>query len=177
MPIHTGPHNTNSFKKGLILKSVISIVVISALGAASGYVTSTGLSDWYQTIKKPPFTPPNFVFGPAWTIIYILMGLSFARIWQLYTVSRYPIIKKLSKRGLILFVVHFIFNLGWTPVFFGLESPGWAVFIIFVLLIMIAILIRHFFRLDRAAAFLLIPYLLWVSFASILNLSIYVLNS
>jgi len=177
MPTHSGPHSTPSFKKGLLLKSIISVIVISTLGFISGYLTSTGISDWYQEIEKPPFNPPNWIFGPAWTLIYILMGLSFARIWQVVAKNRYPIVRRFARRGLWIFVIHFVFNLAWTPVFFALHSPGWAAVIIFILLAFIAILVRHFFRVDRIAAFLLIPYLIWVTFASILNLSIYVLNA
>ena len=176
MPIHTGPHNTNSFKNGLLLKSIVSIIIISTLGVSSGLITSTGLSDWYQQIEKPPFTPPNWVFGPAWTIIYILMGLSFARIWQLYSITRYPLIKELSRRAIILFSLHMLLNLSWTPVFFGLPMPGLASIFIFLLLASIAFMIRYFFRLDRLASFLIIPYLIWVTFASLLNISIFVLN-
>lgn len=105
------------------------------------------------------------------------MGLSFARIWQVVTKNRYPIVRRFARRGLYIFIIHFVFNLAWTPVFFALNAPGWAAVIIFILLAFIAILIRHFFRVDRFAAFLLIPYLIWVMFASILNLSIYVLNA
>lgn len=177
MPTHSGPHSTPSFKKGLLLKSIVSIAVIAGLGFLSGYFTSTGISDWYQEIEKPSFTPPNWLFGPAWTIIYILIGLSFARIWQVVATNRYPIVRKFAKRGLYIFAIHFIFNLAWTPVFFALHETGWAGVIIVILIGLIAILIRHFFRVDRIAAFLLIPYLLWVMFATVLNLSIYVLNA
>jgi benzodiazapine receptor len=177
MPIHSGPHSTPSFRKGLWIKSLISVVVIASLGFLSGYFTATGLSDWYMTIEKPPFTPPNWVFGPAWSVIYLLIGLSFARIWQVYEKNRYPIVKRYAFLGLWIFGLHFLFNLAWTPVFFGLHQLGWGVVIILILLAFIAILIRHFYRLDRIAAFLLVPYLVWVTFATILTISIFVLNA
>ncbi len=131
---------------------------------------------WYKTLEKPFFQPPSWLFGPAWTTLYILMGISFARIWQVASKSRYPIIRKYALRGLAFFGFQFVFNLAWTPAFFGLENPTLALVIIFLLLGLIAFLIKHFLRLDRIAAFLLIPYFLWVTFATVLNLSIVVLN-
>jgi len=146
------------------------------LGFLSGFVTQSGGSSWFQSLNKPPFQPPNWLFGPAWTFLYLLIGVSFGRIWQVASKSRYPIIRKYALRGLAFFGVQLIFNLLWTPVFFGLENPEGALVIILVLLVLIVFLIKHFWRLDRIATFLIVPYLLWVTFASILNLSIVILN-
>tara|TARA_B100000508_G_scaffold141079_1_gene146070 strand:+ start:43696 stop:44109 length:414 start_codon:yes stop_codon:yes gene_type:complete len=134
------------------------------------------IQGWYAELNKPSFTPPNWLFGPAWTVLYILIGGSFGIIWQVAAKGRYPIIVKFAKRGLILFGIHFLLNLAWTPVFFGLHNPGLGLVVIVALLIFIILLIRHFFRLDRVAAFLMIPYLLWVAFATTLNASILILN-
>lgn len=176
MQIHSEPHSRSSFKKGLWWKIAISAIVFLGLGTLSGISTMSSIQDWYTTLNKPPFNPPNWLFGPAWTILYILMGASFGIIWQVYAVGRYPIIIRFAKRGLIIFGIHFLFNLAWTPVFFGFQRPDLALVVIIVMLVLIILLIRHFFRLDRVAAFLLIPYLLWVTFATILNISIVVLN-
>lgn len=176
MQIHTEPHSKSSFKKGLWWKIAISAIVFLGLGALSGIATSTSIQEWYSTLNKPPFNPPNWLFGPAWTVLYILMGGSFAIIWQITANGRYPIIVRFAKRGLVIFLLHFLFNLAWTPVFFGLQRPDLALIVIIIMLALIIILIRHFFRLDRVAAFLLIPYLLWVIFATVLNISIVVLN-
>ena len=176
MQTHSEPHSTSTFRKGLWWKILISSIVILVLGFLSGVSTADSIPNWYVTLNKPFFTPPNWLFGPAWTVIYILMGISFGRIWQVVAKSRYPIVQKFARQGLWLFVVQFFLNLIWTPVFFGMQSPGVALFIIIPLAILILLVIRHFFRLDRMAAFVLIPYLVWVTFASFLNLGIYVLN-
>lgn len=177
MRLMTEPHSTAYFRNGLWWKLLISIVTIMLLGGTSGYLTQTGAGSWYtDEIEKPIFNPPNWIFGPAWSILYILMGLSFGRIWQVAVRSRYPIISDYAKRGMFLFGVHFILNLAWTPVFFGLKSPLGALVIILLMLFMIGWLIKHFMRLDRVAAFALFPYFAWVSFATVLNASILILN-
>lgn len=176
MQTHSEPHSTSIFKKGLWWKIAISCLTILLLGFFSGVSTSGSIDNWYVHINKPFFTPPNWLFVPAWTVLYILMGLSFGRIWQVVVKSRYPIVKKFARQGLGLFVIQFILNLAWTPVFFGMQSPGWGLFIIIPLAVLIFLVIRHFMRLDRIAAFVLIPYLLWVTFASFLNIGIYYLN-
>jgi tryptophan-rich sensory protein len=176
MQIHSGPHNTSSFKNGLWWKILISIFVLLGLGTLSGLSSMSGFQGWYDSLNKPFFTPPNWLFGPAWSVLYILMGGSLGIIWQVVAIGRYPIIIKFAKRGIVIFLIHFLFNLAWTPIFFGMQMPGLALVIIFILLALIIILIRHFYRLDRLAAFLLIPYLLWVSFATALNIAIVVLN-
>ncbi|RFC53459.1 TspO/MBR family protein [Brumimicrobium aurantiacum] len=176
MQIHTGPHNTSSFKNGLWWKIVICSLACLGLGTLSGLSSMSGFEDWYEQLEKPFFTPPNWLFGPAWTILYILMGGSLAIIWQMVAVVRYPIFRKFAKRGIVIFIIHFLFNLAWTPVFFKYHLINLALVIIFIILAFIIILIRHFFRLDRLSAFLLIPYLLWVTFATALNLAIVVLN-
>src|SRR5690554_8018052 len=104
------------------------------------------------------------------------MGGSFAIIWQIVAIGRYPIIIKFAKRGLVIFLFHFVLNLAWTPIFFGLQMPVLALVVIFMLWALVIILIRHFYRLDRLSAFLLFPYLLWISFATALKLAIVVLN-
>lgn len=176
MQIHSEPHSTSSFKKGLWWKILVSAVVCLGLGTLSGLSTMSEIQNWYTTLEKPFFTPPNWLFGPAWTLLYLLMGGSFGLIWQVAAKGRYPIIVKFAKRGLVIFGIHFVLNLLWTPVFFGFHQVGLALFIILLILAFIIILIRHFFRLDRVASFLLIPYLIWVSYATMLNLGILILN-
>jgi len=176
MQTHSGPHNTSSFKNGLWWKILICSLGILGLGTLSGLVSMGNFQVWYNTLNKPFFTPPNWLFGPAWSVLYILMGGSLAIIWQIISISRYPTIIKFAKRGLIIFLIHLLVNLAWSPIFFGLQMTGLALVVIFIMLALIIILIRHFYRLDRLSAFLLIPYLLWVSFATALNLAIVVLN-
>ncbi len=176
MQIHSDPHSTSSFRKGLFPKVLVSIVLIVVLGTASGLITSGSIGGWYQSIKKPFFTPPNWIFGPAWLLLYTLMGITFGRLWQLATKNRYPIIRNYAAKGMWIFGVHFIFNLAWTPVFFGLHATGVALVIILIMLGLILFMIKHYWRIDRIASFLLVPYALWVTFATLLNLSIWWLN-
>ncbi|WP_107040101.1 TspO/MBR family protein [Brumimicrobium mesophilum] len=176
MQIHSGPHNTSTFKNGLWWKILACSLACLGLGALSGLSSMANFQDWYATLNKPFFTPPNWIFGPAWTILYILMGGSLAIIWQIASIGRYPTIIKFAKRGIVIFIIHFLFNLAWTPIFFNLHMIGLALVVILILLGLIIILIRHFYRLDRLSAFLLIPYLVWVSFATALNLAIVVMN-
>lgn len=176
MQIHSGPHNTSSFKTGLWWKILISSLTLLGLGSLSGLLSMSDYQEWYNSLNKPFFTPPGWLFGPAWTVLYILMGGSLGMIWQIVAIGRYPIIIKFAKRGIVIFLIHFLFNLAWTPIFFGLQMPVLALVIIFIILALVIILIRHFYRLDRLSAFLLIPYLLWISFATALNLAIVVLN-
>ena len=176
MQIHSEPHNTSYFRTGLWWKILISVIVILGLGSLSGVSSMSEIQGWYANLNKPSFTPPNWLFGPVWSILYILIGGSFGLIWQVAAKGRYPIITKFARQGLVLFGIHFLLNLAWTPVFFGLNNPAWGLVIILALLTMILLLIRHFFRLDRLSAFLMIPYLIWVSYATALNIGILILN-
>lgn len=176
MQIHSEPHNTSYFKKELWWKIVISVIACLGLGTLSGVSTISEVQGWYAQLDKPVFTPPNWLFGPVWSVLYILIGGSFGLIWQVAARGRYPIITKFAKQGLLLFALHFALNLAWTPVFFGLNNPAWGLVIILALLTMIILLMKHFFRLDRLSAFLMIPYLIWVAYATALNIGIVVLN-
>lgn len=176
MQIHSGPHNTPTFKSGLWWKIVISSFVFIGLGTLSGFLSMNGYETWYSQLNKPFFIPPNWLFGPTWIVLYILMGGSLGIIWQIAAVSRYPIISNFAKRGVFIFLLHFILNLTWSPLFFGVKMPVLAFVLISIMLAFIVLIIRHFYRLDRLAAFLLIPYLLWTIFATVLNLSIIILN-
>lgn len=144
-------------------KLVIALLLPQVAGLVGSLYTFSAIGDWYQYLNKPSFNPPNWLFGPAWTILYILMGLA----WYLA-----------DKKGApkTLFLVHLVFNSIWSILFFGLKSPGLGLIGIAVLWGLIVALIRQFRSYDRTAAWLLVPYLLWVSFASVLNLSIYLLN-
>lgn len=152
------------------LKIIIAVALPLLAGAIGSAFTFTGIDSWYQTIAKPSFNPPNWIFGPVWTTLYILMGLAFYLIWQA------GLKDKFNKDSFILFLVHLAINSLWSIVFFGLQNPGLAFLVIIVLWFMILILIMRFYKIDKRAAWLLIPYILWVSFASVLNFSIWQLN-
>lgn len=125
---------------------------------------------WYNTLVKPFFTPPSWLFGPAWTILYILMAISAYLVWK------NGIQKKTVKYALKIFAIQLILNLIWSPVFFGLHNVLLALLIILVLWYFILKTIRIFYKIDKRASYLLWPYLVWVSFATVLNFSVWILN-
>ena len=126
---------------------------------------------WYQTLQKPPFTPPAITFPIVWTTLYALMAVSVWTFWRRAGTGR------LRKTGLAWFGIQLAFNVAWTFAFFGLHRPLYGVAVILVLLLAIGITIIFFERASRMAALLLVPYFLWVAFAAVLNAGIFVLNS
>ena len=154
----------------LSIKLTISILACLILGGLSGISTTSAITGWYSTLIKPSFNPPNWIFGPVWTLLYILMGISFALIWNK------GIEKKEIKNALGIFVFQFLLNLVWSFLFFGMQNPAIAFIDIVILWLAIILTVKKFLPIDKAAAYLLIPYLLWVSFASLLNISIWYLN-
>jgi len=154
----------------LWLKILLCILVVNLLGGAGAFFTMDSLKDWYPSLAKPPGVPPNSVFGPVWTVLYAMMGTSFALVWH-----RVP--SWLSKRAALrTFLAQFLLNLAWTPLFFGAHLTGVALVVIVALWIMILLTILKFRHLDRLAALLLVPYLIWVSYATYLNAGYLVLN-
>jgi len=154
----------------LSVKIIISVVVCLAVGFLSGTSTVTSINSWYATLNKPFFNPPNWLFGPVWTILYIMMGVAFALVWHrgfgLTT----------QKSALLFFVAQFILNALWSIVFFGMQSPIFGLVVIVSLLVLLIFTFKKFKEIDNLSGNLLIPYICWVSFATILNLSIVILN-
>ncbi len=148
---------------------LLGAIICFALGTASGLSTVSEIGSWYQTLNKPSWNPPSWIFGPMWTTLYIMIGCAIGRIWHLL-----PSTSRKSAIG--LFIAQFVLNLAWSPVFFGLHQIGLALVIIIVLVIGIILTIKAFNQLDKTAALLMIPYLIWVSFATFLNYTIYTLN-
>jgi translocator protein len=144
-------------------KLLISIIVCLSAGLIGSLFTFAAIPTWYAGLIKPSFSPPNWIFGPVWTTLYILMGIAMYLVWQ-------------KKRKLTLFLIHLGFNAGWSIVFFGLHSIAGGMVTIVILWGLIVALIREFYRIDRRASYLLVPYLVWVSFASVLNFSLISLN-
>jgi tryptophan-rich sensory protein len=145
-------------------------VSLAAGGIGSLAVTDPGFSSWYATIAKPGFTPPGWAFGPVWTVLYLLMGVAAFLVWQKGLGSR------LVRIALAWFLVQLGLNAAWTPVFFGLHRIGLALLVIALLWVAIVGTMYYFLRVSRPAGLLLVPYLLWVSFATVLNASIWHLN-
>ncbi|SNS30785.1 TspO and MBR related proteins [Belliella buryatensis] len=149
-------------------KLVISILIPQVSGVLGALVTVSSVGSWYQTINKPSFNPPSWVFGPVWTTLYIMIGISLYLIWK----SNHPF----KQRALWLFGIQMVLNALWSPAFFGLESPLLGLIVIIPLWISILACIKLFKPISNTAAYLFIPYFLWVSFASLLNASIWYLN-
>lgn len=151
-------------------KFIISLALPFLAGAIGSAFTTTGLDSWYQTIVKPSFNPPNWIFGPVWSTLYLLMGIALYLLWQK------GLQDKFIKNSFILFLIHLAVNSLWSIVFFGLQNPGLAFLVIIILWFMILTLIIRFYKIDKRSAWLLVPYILWVSFASVLNFSIWQIN-
>ena len=152
-----------------ILRLLACIALPVAVGGFSGFLTVANISGWYTTLAKPSFNPPNYLFGPVWTLLYVLMGVSF------YLVLNQPKSKERSL-GFAIYGIQLFLNFWWSIIFFSLKRVDFAMVEIVVLWITILGMIIVFFKVKKQAAYLQIPYLLWVSFASALNLGILLLN-
>lgn len=152
------------------LKLVAAVGVSQLAGLLGTIVTAPAIPGWYAALEKPALNPPSWVFGPVWTTLYVLMGIAAFLVWR----------KGLQERevriALGVFVVQLVLNALWSFVFFGMQEPGLALINIATLWLAIVITGILFWRIERAAAYLLVPYLLWVSFASYLNYAIWSLN-
>ncbi|MGC8750192.1 TspO/MBR family protein [Hydrotalea sp.] len=151
------------------LKLLISVIVILALGSAGGLVTAPQIKTWYVLLQKPVFNPPNYLFAPVWTFLYLSMGVSFYLLWNSKK-SNY------KQYAISAFVIQFILNIAWSFIFFYLHHVGWALAEILMIWLFILLTIVYAFKVQKWAAWLLIPYLAWVSFATILNAAIYIIN-
>lgn len=153
-----------------IFRLSISILIPLAIGFLGSYFTATSIDTWYTQIQKPFFNPPNWIFAPVWTTLFILMGISFFLVWQ-------KNFGKEKTKLLTIYTLQLTLNFFWSVFFFGMQNPILAFGEILILLGLIATNIWIFFKVSKIAGYLLIPYFLWVCFASLLNGSIAYLNS
>ena len=158
-----------------LLRLAISVAIPLSAGAIGAIFTADSVETWYQLIEKPWFTPPNWLFGPAWTVLYVLMGISLYLVWRKTTIDR-------SKHGtrpaaFAAFGTQLGLNALWSFLFFGLRSPQLAFAEIVILLASIIVTIIIFSRVSRLAAGLMLPYVGWVTFACALNLGVWLVNS
>jgi benzodiazapine receptor len=151
-----------------ILKLIISIVLCQAAGGVGAIFNLKSIPKWYMHLKKPSFNPPNWLFGPVWTILYLMMGISLYFVW----VSGVSLISL----PLIVFFGQLVLNVLWSVLFFGARKPFIAFVEIIFLLISIGAVVILFYPYSHLAAYLLIPYILWVMFASVLNFELWRLN-
>ena len=142
---------------------IYAVFLIAVLGVGLVIGSVTRPDGWYAALAKPPFNPPNWVFAPVWSVLYVMIAIAGARTFE-------------GGRGFALWLGQMALNFAWTPVFFGLHRPGLALGIILALLVLILAFIATRWRDDRTSAMLFVPYAAWVAFASALNASIVVLN-
>ncbi len=150
--------------------ALLSAGAVSTAALLGNLATMPNLAGWYAGLARPAFTPPNWLFGPAWTILYILMAIAFYRILRLDSAT--------SGRGraIALFLLQLAFNAGWSFAFFGAHNPLFGLIVIVALEALILATIAAFWRLDQAAALCLAPYAMWVAFATYLNFGFWALN-
>jgi len=151
-----------------IAKLVISVAIPLIVGFLGSLFTTPYVKTWFATIIKPSFSPPNWIFAPVWTFLFILMGISLFLVWNSKS--------KNKKSAIILFGIQLFLNLTWSVLFFTLHNPLASFIEIIFLWIFILLTIFSFYKISKNSAYLLIPYLLWVSFASVLNFAIWKLN-
>lgn len=152
-----------------LFKLFALIVLCQIIGASGSLFTIPNIPTWYAFINKPFFSPPNWLFAPVWTIIFLLMGVSLFLVLET---------KKSDQKNLaiVLFTIQFFFNVLWSFLFFGLRSPLLGLIGVIILWFSIVATILGFYKVSKKSAYLLLPYILWVSFATILNLAILLMN-
>jgi benzodiazapine receptor len=151
------------------IAAILSIAITLAVGALGALATASSVSNWYAGLTKPAFNPPNGVFGPVWTTLYVLMAVAAWRVWRAGPESG-------RRPALALYAVQLLLNLAWSLIFFGLRQPGLALGEVVLLLAAVLATTLVFWRVDRPAGLIMVPYAAWVSFASLLNYEIWRLN-
>jgi benzodiazapine receptor len=148
----------------------IAVFVCLLVGFLSSFATQSSVNSWYLTLNKPSFNPPNWVFAPVWTVLYILMGIAAGLVWAKGYYHLWV------KTALYHFVFQLLLNALWSIVFFGLKNPFIALLIITGLNVLLLFTFKSFKVADTKAAYLLLPYMVWVGFATVLNFAIWYLN-
>lgn len=152
-----------------VLGLIFWLVLCLAVLAVGGAVTATSVGTWYQDLQKPAFNPPNWVFGPVWTALFLLMAIAAWRVWLRAGASN-------VNTALAVFCVQLALNLGWSFLFFGLQRIGLALVEVVLLLLVVAANTVIFWRIDRPAGVLFVPYVLWVAYATLLTAAVWRLN-
>lgn len=157
--------------KGRTWLALLGFIVLCFTAAGiGGYWTSLSQPGWYDELAKPSWTPPSWLFGPVWTTLYLAMAVAAWLVWRHGGWAG-------QRRPLTLFLVQLALNTAWSGLFFGLRSPGLGMLEIVILWLAILLTLRAFFRVDRVAGWLFVPYLLWVTFAAALNFAVWRLNA
>ncbi len=151
-------------------KYIFAILLCEGIGISSGFLASAINNSWFEELVKPSWNPPAYLFGPVWTSLYLLMGISLGIIWN------NKVSESNKKNSYYLFAVQLFLNFMWSILFFHFHSTAFALIDILLMIITIILTIISFSKFSKVAAWLLVPYILWVTFASILNFSIWSLN-
>lgn len=153
-----------------IIRLIVSIIIVFIVGSIGTLFTLSKIPTWYASLIKPSWAPPNWLFGPVWTTLYVLIGVAFFLVWS----------KGLNRKdvqlALVIFAIQLILNLFWSIVFFGYESIFGGLIVIVFLWVSILVTIIVFYRISKPAGFLLVPYIVWVNIAGYLNYTVYILN-
>ena len=157
--------------KNKAVKLLISLAAPIIIWAISWLATSTGIDSWYLTLTKPVFNPPNWIFGPVWSMLYLMIWYSFYQIWD-----KFWTLKKIPNKVKGIYALQLFLNFMWSITFFGMQNPWLWLINILVLWVVILINISLFYKIKKSAGLLLVPYIFWVSFASLLNYAIFILN-
>lgn len=151
-------------------KLIVSIVLTVGIGSLGGIFTAVEIQGWFLHLNKPSWNPPNWLFAPVWTCLYVMMGISFYLIWKA------KVDADTKTWAIIIFIAQFALNFLWSFIFFKQHQVGWAFIEIVVMWLAILCSIIAFSRINKTAAWLLVPYISWVSFAAMLNYAIWMLN-
>ena len=154
-----------------IFRIAIVVIICLAVGYLSGMVTRASITNWYPTLVKPSFNPPNWIFAPVWTSLYVMMGVAAGLIWNQITTQKAAVTKALQ-----FFTIQLVLNALWSYLFFGLHNLMLATIEVVLLWLMIFETYSQFAKINKTASYLMLPYLAWVSFASVLTASIWWLN-
>ena len=158
----------NMIKRNEFIKLIVCVGISELAGIIGAIFTVSAIPSWYATLHKPALNPPSWVFGPVWTTLYLLMGISLWLVWKSDSSEK--------KRAMWLFAVQLALNAIWSPIFFGAHSLGNALAVIVLMWAAIVFTIISFAKISKTAAWLLVPYILWVSFAAYLNYAIWAMN-
>jgi tryptophan-rich sensory protein len=176
-----------------IVKLLISVIICELAGVLGAVFTGAEIAGWYQRLNKPFFNPPGWIFGPVWTVLFLLMGISLYLVME----KDFKVSNRIGNSGLkawnkwsenfwsgpwqkinivLVFIVQLLLNIFWSIIFFGAHNPGLAFFELLMLLAAIIYTTVNFYRVSKVAAYMLVPYILWVTFAGLLNLVIWLIN-
>jgi len=151
------------------LKLIAAVVICEAAGGIGSIFTAKAVTTWFQTLNKPSFSPPNWLFAPVWTLLFLLMGISIYLVWQKKS-------NRQIKTAVMIFTIQLVLNIAWSFFFFFLQNPLVGLIEIIFLWLFILLTIIYFYKISKSAAYLLVPYILWVTFATLLNYWFYRLN-